>query len=325
MKTKADKDTGGAPGMLLKLFELIAILKASHWTIKKLCERFEVSKSSMYRYIELLEQAGLCVERDFHDRYYIMTTDEDPVQAQFTMEEMQIIKTLILADADHPLKSSLLKKLSLQSELNNMPRLFLKGHLGNLVEQLTHALSNKHQVILKSYHSANSDVISDRQVEPVHFGDNYGTVVALDIEEMTCKSFKLDRIGEVIETHTSFQHESKHTPLTSDIFGIGGKACTYITLHLTLRAYLLMREEFPLSVPYLKCENDIYIFFGPVSSFRGIGRFVLGLIDEVSIVEPEEFKAYVWDKVGKWNGKIRNLKKSKDTSQKNHSSKPDGV
>jgi hypothetical protein len=43
----------------------------------------------------------------------------------------------------------------------------------------------------------------------------------------------------------------------------------------------------------------------------GSCRFVLGLIDEVTIVEPEEFKAYVWEKVGKWNGKIRGLKKGK--------------
>jgi proteasome accessory factor C len=299
MKTLSTKETSSMPGKLLKLLHLVSLLKASHWTVKQLMERFEMSKHSIYRYLEVLEHAGFCVEKDFHDGYFIATSEDNPDQDQFTLDEINMLRNMILATADHPLKSAVLKKLSMNSELDAMPRLFLKAHLGHLVDQLTHALKHKHQVMLKDYHSANSNTISDRLVEPVHFGDNYGSIVALDIEEMTCKSFKLDRIGGVSETHTPFAHLDHHKKRTADIFGITGDTPTWVTLHfLTSRAYLLLKEEYPLSIPYLKRENDTYTFHGPVAGFNGVGRFVMGLLDEVMIEGPEEFRNYVKLKVG---------------------------
>jgi proteasome accessory factor C len=283
---------------LLKLFQLIAVLKAGRWTIKQLVDRFDSSKSSMYRYLELLEEAGFFVDKDFHDRYFMVTTDDDPLQAPFTIEEMHLLRTLVQGDAQQPLAASVLKKLSLHSELDSMPRLFLKAHLGNLVEQLTNALRTQHQVILKNYHSANSQEVRDRTVEPIHFGDNYTSVIALDVEEKTCKQFKLDRISEVVETHRPYQHQHLHQHKPSDMFGLAGAHATMITLHLSARAYLLLREEHPLALPYLKQENGRYIFYGP-AHYAGIGRFVLGLIDEIEIVEPEEFKEYVRGKKSK--------------------------
>jgi len=48
-----------------------------------------------------------------------------------------------------------------------------------------------------------------------------------------------------------------------------------VTLHLTARAYLLLREEYPMALPYLKAEKETYTFSGPVTSYAGIGRFVM--------------------------------------------------
>jgi len=212
---------------------------------------------------------------------------------------MNFLRAMIHSDRQHPLSASVLKKLSLHSEFDSMPRLFLKAHLGNLVEQLTNALRSKHQVILKNYFSANSVDVRDRLVEPYHFGDNYTTVIALDVEEKIGKQFKLDRIGEVVETHKPFLHEDLHEPPSCDLFGLAGKTFTTVTLHLSIRAYLLMREEFPMALRCLnKIGEDKYTFTGAVASYAGIGRFVMGLFDEIEIVEPEEFREYVRGKVG---------------------------
>ncbi len=283
----------------LKLFQLIAILKAGRWTIKQLTVRFDSAKSSIYRYLEMLDEAGFCVEKDFHHRYFMITTDDDPVQAQFTLEETAMLRALILADAQNPLKSSVLKKLSLNSELDAMPQLFLKAHLGNLVEQLTQAIRNQHQVTIKKYHSANSKLVRDRLVEPIQFGPNYGTLMALDVKGKICKQFKLDRMGEVIETHKPFRYKDLHKPPSCDLFGLTGKTITTVTLQLNARAYLLLREEYPQAIPYLSRSknNKAYMFTGPVASYAGIGRFVMGLMDEIEIVGPEEFKEYVRKKV----------------------------
>ena len=135
---------------LLRLFQIIAVLKAGHWTIRQLAERFDTSERTIYRYINLLEEVDFLIEKDFDNRYFIITSDDDPSQSQFSVEETRLIKKLIQSGADdNPLKNLLLKKLSLNSELDSMPRLFLKARLGKFVEQLAESVRDKQQIILK--------------------------------------------------------------------------------------------------------------------------------------------------------------------------------
>jgi hypothetical protein len=70
-----------------------------------------------------------------------------------------------------------------------------------------------------------------------------------------------------------------------------------VTLELTLRAYLLLREEYPLALPYLEKEEDHYVFHGPVANYEGVGRFTLGLIDEIRIRNPENFITFIKNKI----------------------------
>jgi proteasome accessory factor C len=288
---------------LLRLFQIIAVLKSGHWTIKQLAERFDTSERTIYRYINLLEEVDFLIEKDFDNRYFIITSEDDPSQAQFSLEETKLIKKLIQSgDADNPLKNVLLKKLSLNSEIDSVPRLFVKARIGKFVDELAEAIKNKKQVTLKGYHSAHSNEIRDRVVEPIHFGDNYESVIALDTNDKTCKQFKLDRIGEVQQSKVEYQFESLHKKNQSDIFGWNGDAAIMISLQLSLRAYLLMREEFPLSVPYLEQKEKHYTFNGPVAGFEGVARFVLGLMDEVKVVGPETFKTYLTEKVRTFGG-----------------------
>jgi proteasome accessory factor C len=205
-----------------------------------------------------------------------------------------LIKKLIQSEAgDNPLRNLLLKKLALNSEIDSMPRLFVKARLGKFVEVLAESIKEKKQVVLKNYHSANSNEIRDRIVEPIHFGDNYQSIVALDVNDKASKQFKLDRIGEIVETSKKFQFESQHQKNQSDIFGFNGDANTWITMSLGMRAYLLLREEYPLSVPFLEKREKEYYFHAPVAGFEGAGRFVLGLMDDLKVIGPDSFKDYL--------------------------------
>jgi predicted DNA-binding transcriptional regulator YafY len=283
---------------LLRLFQIIAVLKSGHWTIKQLAERFDTSERTIYRYINLLEEVDFLLEKDFDNRYFIITTDDDPTQAQFTIEETNLIKKLLeTGTPDMPLRSSLLKKLSLNSELDSMPRLFLKVRLATLVEKISESIRNKQQIILRNYHSAHSNEIRDRRVEPIHFGDNYQSVIALDTQDKACKQFKLDRISDIIALDVRYQHEDLHQKNQTDIFGLSGDANTWIVLRLTLRAYLLLREEYPLSISFTQRAEAGYLFHGPVSNFEGVGRYVLGLLDEIEVEGPDEFKAFLASKL----------------------------
>ncbi len=283
---------------LLRLFQIIAVLKAGHWTIRQLAERFDTSERTIYRYINLLEEVDFLIEKDFDNRYFIITSDDDPSQSQFSVEETRLMKKMIQAGSvDNPLRNILLKKLSLNSELDSMPRLFLKARVGKFVEQLAEAIGNKYQVVLKNYHSANSNEIRDRLVEPIHFGDNYQSIMALDTSDKICKQFKLDRIGEVVPMEKPFAFEMLHQKNQTDIFGFTGDASIWVALELSMRAYLLLREEFPLAVPFLIKEEDHYLFHAPVASFEGVGRFTLGLIDEITIKGPQSFIDFLKTKI----------------------------
>lgn len=294
-KKKIEDDSPIPQAKMLRVFRLIALLKGGHYTIPQLAQRMDMNRRSIYRYLKLLEAIDFNVDKDFHDRYFIFTSEEEPAGTQFTIDEMNVLKQLIQSEISrNALKASLLKKLSLNSEMDAMPALIIKSRNGRLVELLSQAIKNKKQALLASYHSARSSDVRDRLVEPIAFGDDYQTILALDVKDKACKQFKLERIGEVVVREEKFQFEKFHQKNTSDIFGMTGPATTMITLRLKMRAYLLLREEFPLAIPYLeKLEDGDYQFYGPVNSFLGVGRFVMGLPDATTIVGPEEFEEYV--------------------------------
>jgi proteasome accessory factor C len=298
---KVAKDTSPIPqAKLMRVLDLIAVLKGRGKTITELAERFDMSGRSIYRYIKLLESVGFVVDKDFHNRYFIFTSEDEPGSTNFTIEETNILKELIRKGAfNSPVRNSLLKKLSLNSDIDEMPKVVLKLRVGQLIEKISEAVKNKKQVVLKDYHSANSNEIKDRLVEPFQFGTDYQTVVALDTVDKTCKQFKLERIGEVLEMKKKFQFENLHKKTVSDIFGLSGDANTWVTLKLSLRAYLLLREEYPLSVQYTEKEENNYSFHGPVANFEGIGRFVFGLLDEVEVKAPKSFQEFIKEKIQK--------------------------
>jgi proteasome accessory factor C len=298
-KKKPEKTDSILPhGRLMRLFQIIAVLKSGHWTIQQLAERFDTSARTVYRYIHLLEEVDFLIEKDFQNRYFIITSEDEPTQTLFSIEETKLIKKLIQSGTDdNPLKNTLLKKLALNSELDSVPRLFVKARLSKLVDELALAIKNKQQVVLKNYHSANSNEIRDRLVEPIHFGDNYHSVMALDTQDKVCKQFKMDRIGEVTSLGKPYQFQSLHKNTNTDIFGFSGDGNIWIILKLSMRAYLLMTEEFPLSIPYLEKKEDHYTFNGPVANLEGIGRFVMGLIDEITLISPDTFKEFIDRKI----------------------------
>ncbi len=57
-------------------------------------------------------------------------------------------------------------------------------------------------------------------------------------------------------------------------------------------------EEYPLAEQHIEEKGDNrYLFEAEVASLAGVGRFVLGLIDEVTIYYPESLKGYLKQKI----------------------------
>ncbi len=290
-----------AQAKILRVFQLIGLLKGGGRTVGQLGSHLKTTDRTIYRYFKLLEQLGFIIDQDFNGRYFIHRDEIETPEDRFTLEEVNSLRQLIQSNDDKSLlQDSILKKLAFHSEVRDLPTQFLKMRQAKLFRILNEAMEERKQVVLKNYHSANSQEITDRQVEPFQFGEGFQSVLALDTKDKQCKFFKLERIGEVIISARKFKYEKLHERSVTDSFGVSGKKETWVTLRLSLRAYVLLREEFPLAARYVTKERDeskSYVFHGPVLSFKGVGRFVMGLADEIAIINPPEFKNYIKEKM----------------------------
>ncbi|MBO5980745.1 MAG: hypothetical protein J6Q12_10005, partial [Bacteroidales bacterium] len=66
-----------------------------------------------------------------------------------------------------------------------------------------------------------------------------------------------------------------------------------VKMVLSLRAKNLLIEEYPLAAKDIKEENGKWVFKSEVYDLAGVGRFVLGLAGEVSIINSPDLEAYV--------------------------------
>lgn len=283
---------------ILRIFKFIGLLKSRPRSIDLLAVELESTTRTIYRYLKLLEELGFIVDKDWHNQYFIHTSpEEDDKNIHFTENEAVLMKEVIASSlASHPLKDTLLKKLFLHSELKEIPEQILKARNGKIVNQLAETIQNKNQAILKSYHSGHSGVIRDRLVEPFDFSPNYESVLAFEPESKMTKHFKIERMGDVLELNKAWKFEKNHQTPSSDIFGISGDEPHQVELSMSLKAYLLLREEYPKSISYLSKSNnqeDRYLFVGQVNGFKGLGRFVMGLISEIDVISPNDFKLYL--------------------------------
>jgi DNA-binding IclR family transcriptional regulator len=63
---------------ILRVFDLINLLAASRMHVHALAKCINTHERTVYRYFNLLEEVGFCIERDTRGRYY-MTTQHYPV------------------------------------------------------------------------------------------------------------------------------------------------------------------------------------------------------------------------------------------------------
>lgn len=71
-------------------------------------------------------------------------------------------------------------------------------------------------------------------------------------------------------------------------------------LRLKVRAANLLMEEYPLSKEFLtQVADNEWILETNVCNFEGVTRFILGLYEDVEIVESPEFKEFVSDRIRK--------------------------
>jgi len=282
---------------IYRVFQLINYLKAKPAkSVRSVMQFLDTSERTVYRYLDMLKDLGFKIERDSGNRIWIATNGNSDV-IPFTDQEADYLEKLIKTTGKSTkIAESVLQKIRLSSELQSGANLLFKAHLGHIVEQISIAIIEGRQLLIKNYTSANSQTISDRIVEPMCFTDDYESVSAFEVKTKQNKYFNIERMAEVEVLDSKMKYESFHEFYKPDIFGFQGKSLNKeIEIQMSMRASIVLKEEYPMSIPYIKHipDTNLYSFIAKVQSFQAPGRFVLGFLEDVKVVGSKDFIRYI--------------------------------
>lgn len=286
-----------------RLLRLMKLMTGNvNYTVNDLAERIGTTYRSVYRYIDTFKDAGFVVQNLGGGVYKLGKESrhfKDISQlVHFTDEEAHIVNQLIEAlDDTNMLKQNLRRKLTSIYDCTSMAQSIVRGRNAQNVNALLEAMTQRRQVILRDYASSNTGVVRDRVVEPFGFTTNYVQVWCYEVDSGLNKIFKTSRIGSVDILDDIWQHAESHEQGYIDIFRMTGFEQHRVCIRLGMMAHNLLLEEYPLAERDIIQQGDSWLLDTKVCNYRGVGRFVLGLMDDVEVLENEEFKEYLRTKL----------------------------
>lgn len=212
---------------LERLLRLMKLLTANTtYDIDQLAERLQMSRRTVYRYIDTFREAGFVIKKSGN---CIRLDKESPhfrdisQLVHFTEEEAVILKSAIEnIDDTNMLKQNLKRKLYSVYDNKTLADTVVRGKNSPNIRTLIEAIDEHRQVILHGYQSAHGGEVRDRRVEPFAFTTNYVQVWCYDPEARACKLFKTSRIGSAELTEAPWEHEPEHREGFIDAFRMHG-------------------------------------------------------------------------------------------------------
>lgn len=285
---------------LERLLRLMKLLTSNvNYTVNDIAERLDTSYRSIYRYIETFKEAGFVVHKLEGGVYKL--SKESPYFKEisqlvhFTDEEAHIVNQLIEGlDDTNMLKQNLRKKLSSVYNCTSMAASVVKGKNASNVNRVLEAIEQRKQVLLCDYSSSHAGDVRTRLVEPFGFTTNYVQIWCYEPQSGMNKLFKTSRIGSVTILDDEWESEDKHHEGYIDIFRMTGYEQHRVKLELGMLAHNLILEEYPLSERDITpLEKGRWLLDTFVCNYLGISRFVVGLLDDIRVVDSPEFSAYL--------------------------------
>ncbi len=288
---------------LRKMLEIIILMSGNlRYTIDEIAQKADITQRTVYRYIDTFKQAGLVLSNNNGyiniDRQNSEFKDISQL-LHFSEEEGFILSRAIHAiDDNHVIKANLVRKLYSLYNFDRVAQTIIKKEHSETVHNIIQAIHQNKQVELLNYQSANSQTIYNRVIEPFAFTTNYIAIWAFEPKTQQNKLFKTARVGAVNILQNNWQYKNLHNQGFIDVFRISSLNKTNVVFDMRLRAKNLLIEEYPLAEQYItKLDNYKYRFNGFVCNFEGVARFILGLCNEVDIIEPNELVLFINQKI----------------------------
>lgn len=270
--------------------------------LKKMMERLDLSKRSMFRYFATLREHGYDVKLHPGDIYRLDSYEpcqaEDSERILFTHEEAVLLSHLIeTLDNTNVLKPTLQGKLASVFYQETVAPYIVHPWNSKNVEVLSAAIRDHLQIYVKGYECSYKGMQKDYVLEPYQLNNNCIDLWAYDVADGHCKLLKVARLGEVTLLQKEWEYEDRHRQKTYDVFHIAGDTpLEHVKLRMELKAKNLLVEEYPLTMDQVYQKDGFWYWEGPIYGVLGAGRFVLGLCDAIELVEGDQLRKWVLDR-----------------------------
>ena len=276
--------------MELGIFErqlrlMVLLTQNREYSLDELCRKLDMSRRTLYRYLELFRDIGFEVVKqgsvyrlDKSSPFFKEITQ----LVHFTEDEALTLRHVLdMASGTDVQVRHLRHKLERIYDFGILNAVETDPGQAEKLQQLYEAVKLHRQVVLHDYSSAHSNRTSNRVVEPYLFLDHHDGIRCYELQSGQNKTFKVSRIGRVEVLDLLWSHEERRVVLR-----LGRLACS------------LLKEECPQAIRSLQPDGaDHWLLSTDVCSFQGVGRFVLGLFEDVEVLESPEFKLFLREKI----------------------------
>ena len=285
------------------LFRLMTLLmRGESLSVAQLAEKAEIHPRAVYRMIENLRELGFIVLKD-GAKYRL--DPNSPFfrgvfgEIHFSQDEALAMSQVLASVSDNsPQVRHLREKLSRLYGDEVLARHAIDDLHARNFREIFRAVSEERLCVLRGYSSHSSGQTRDRIVEPYVFLAENSEVRCFEPESGMNKTFKVSRAESVELLDLRWSYKEKHEPFFTDLFHFSGQELARVRLRMGSLAASLLCEEYPFAESQMhKLSDGRYLLDTKVCSFKGIGRFVIGLLDDIEIVGSPKFVSYLKDRI----------------------------
>lgn len=288
-----------------QFFRAIMLMsRGTYKSTKELSEELGIDLRTIYRYIDDLKDSEFFTLEQRGKRYRIgrqsliwtnatenmFLTDDEALELEKVLDGLESP-----SDTLNNLKKKIRKNIGkyIAPLKNDSDSVLLHN-----VATIQRAVNERRMCMLRGYTSLHSNTKTDRLVEPFSFLGSKNDIRCYELSSKMNKTFKISRCDTVELLDVEWQFTSKHKEMQTDIFHFSDEVSTRVRLLLGNLSKTILLEEHPEAFKYLIPHPDgRWMLDAGFCSMKGIGRFYLGLFEDIEIVDSPEFKEYLTDRI----------------------------
>lgn len=283
---------------------IMALSRGRYLTPKMLSEELGIELRTIYRYIDDIKESTFFKFEQRGKKFRI---------SRESLFWTSVMKSLFFTDKEAEALQPILEELETENAALISVRNKVRDIMANYIEPMAkdadvklvantmliqQAIDEQRMCMLRGYTSLHSDTKTDRLVEPFAFLGSKNDVRCYEVATKMNKTFKVSRCDSVELLEVGWQFEKKHKVMHTDIFHFSDEKTTRVRLLLGTLSKTILVEEHPEAERYLIPHPDgRWMLDAEYCSMKGVGRFYLGLFEDIEIVDSPEFKEYLTDRL----------------------------